>query len=58
VTVADPDAHYQRAQAAGAYVLNEPHDFGHHDRGYSAADHEGNTWTFGIARPQGVRDAC
>jgi uncharacterized glyoxalase superfamily protein PhnB len=26
VAVADPDAHFQRARAAGAEVLGEPHD--------------------------------
>jgi uncharacterized glyoxalase superfamily protein PhnB len=51
ITVADADAHYELARAAGAEVLGEPHDYGEGFRGYSAKDCEGNLWTFGTARP-------
>jgi uncharacterized glyoxalase superfamily protein PhnB len=48
VEVADPDAHFKRARAAGAEVLGEPHDaMGGTVRGYSARDLEGNLWSFG-----------
>ncbi len=45
--VADIDAHFQRAQAAGVQILNEPHAGPGGMRGYSARDFEGNVWTFG-----------
>jgi uncharacterized glyoxalase superfamily protein PhnB len=51
VAVSDPDAHHERARAAGAEVLNEPHDVGGTMRGYSARDPEGNLWSFGTDRP-------
>jgi uncharacterized glyoxalase superfamily protein PhnB len=52
VVVTDPDAHYERAKAAGAEVLGEPHDaFDGRQRGYSARDPEGNLWSFGTYRP-------
>lgn len=52
VAVDDVDGHYERAEAGGAEILNEPHDaLGGTQRGYSARDLEGNLWTFGTARP-------
>ncbi len=51
VVVDDADAHYERAQAAGADMQGEPHDYGDGYRGYSARDLEGNLWTFGTERP-------
>jgi uncharacterized glyoxalase superfamily protein PhnB len=52
VAVADPDAHYARAKAAGVEVLGEPHDAMEGTmRGYSARDLEGNLWSFGTDRP-------
>ncbi len=52
VAVEDPDAHFERAKAAGAEVLGEPHDaMGGQMRGYSARDLEGNLWSFGTDRP-------
>ena len=44
--VDDVDAHYQRARAAGAVVLNEPvnQDYGY--RTYRAIDPEGHRWYF------------
>jgi len=46
VPVSDIDAHYARALAAGAKVLNEPttHPFG--ERQYSVIDIGGHRWTF------------
>ena len=51
VAVRDPDAHFERARAAGAEVLGEPHDALGGMRGYSARDLEGNLWSFGTDRP-------
>lgn len=54
VAVADPDAHFARARAAGAKALGDPHDaFDGAQRGYSARDPEGNLWSFGLDRPGG-----
>ena len=50
VVVEDPDAHCARARAAGVRILNEPHDAGDDLRGYSAADLDGNVWTFGTTQ--------
>ena len=53
VAVDDPDSHYERAKAAGAEVLGEPHDaIGGRQRGNSARDPEGNLWSFGTYRPE------
>ncbi|MDQ6805065.1 MAG: VOC family protein [Actinomycetota bacterium] len=55
VAVTDLDAHFQRARAAGAEVLGDPHDaLDGAQRGYSARDLEGNLWSFGIDRPGGM----
>jgi uncharacterized glyoxalase superfamily protein PhnB len=55
VSVADSDAHFARARAAGAQVLGDPHDsFDGTLRGYSARDPEGNLWSFGTDRPGGL----
>lgn len=54
LAVDDVDAHFARAGAAEAEILNEPHDaMDGAQRGYSARDLEGNLWTFGTARPRG-----
>lgn len=53
VAVGDPDAHFERAKAAGAEVLGEPHDAMGGMRGYSARDLEGNPSTDLVT----VRDA-
>jgi uncharacterized glyoxalase superfamily protein PhnB len=45
VTVADLDAHFERARDAGATILSEPEDSGH-GRSYRAADPEGHRWMF------------
>jgi uncharacterized glyoxalase superfamily protein PhnB len=47
VVVDDIDAHYRRANSAGATLLGEPHGYGDGHRGYSARDLEGNLWSFG-----------
>jgi len=53
VAVEDPDAHCERAKAAVAEILNEPHDaLGGTQRAYSARDLEGNLWSFGSATPR------
>jgi len=51
VYVADPDAHYKIATAAGARVVREltTEDYG--ARGYMARDPEGHLWYFGNYRP-------
>jgi len=52
VAVTDPDGHFERARAAGAKMLGEPHDaLEGRMRGYSARDLEGNLWSFGTDRP-------
>ena len=52
VYVADVDAHYQQAKAAGAHILREPGDQFYGDRTYGAEDPEGHQWSFA----QHVRD--
>ena len=49
------DAVYQRARAAGAEIITEPHDtdYGSHD--FAAADPEGNRWSFGTYRGSPAR---
>jgi PhnB protein len=47
VEVADLDAHYERARAAGATILREPEEPGVGFRVYSAEDPEGHRWMFG-----------
>jgi uncharacterized glyoxalase superfamily protein PhnB len=51
VIVGDPDAHCERAKAAGAEIVRELQDEEYGSRGYSARDPEGNVWTFGTYRP-------
>lgn len=52
LAVPNPDAHFERARAAGARVLGDPHDVQDGAmRGYSARDVEGNLWSFGSDRP-------
>ena len=53
VTVDDPDAHYARAKAAGAEILQELKDEDYGSRGYLTRDPEGNQWYFGTYRPGG-----
>ena len=44
--VDDVDAHYARAKAEGATIMNEPEDKFYGDRSYQALDPEGHRWTF------------
>jgi len=51
VVVDDPDAHYERAVAAGAEIVRDLKDEDYGSRGYTARDPEGNVWSFGTYRP-------
>jgi uncharacterized glyoxalase superfamily protein PhnB len=51
VVVDDPDAHFERARAAGAQILKGLTDEDYGSRGYTATDPEGNTWSFGTYAP-------
>jgi uncharacterized glyoxalase superfamily protein PhnB len=51
VYVKDPDAHYDRANAAGAKILCPPKDTDFGSREYHVLDLEGHPWTFGTYRP-------
>ena len=51
VYVEDPDAHYARAKAAGAEILNELADTPYGARSYLARDLDGHLWTFSNYRP-------
>lgn len=46
VYVDDVDAHCERARAAGARVVAEPHEPGYGDRRYDVEDLEGQLWSF------------
>jgi len=46
VYVQDVDAHYERATAAGAKILQEPADQEYGDRRYDCEDLEGHQWFF------------
>ena len=52
VAVADPDAHHDRAVAAGAELVMELTDQDYGSREYAARDLEGNVWCFGTYRPE------
>lgn len=49
--VADPDAHFARAKAAGAEITREPQTQDYGGRDYTCKDPEGNVWTFGTYDP-------
>lgn len=51
VVVEDVDAHYARAKASGAKIVEEINDTDYGSRQYSALDLEGNFWCFGTYRP-------
>jgi uncharacterized glyoxalase superfamily protein PhnB len=51
VHVADPDAHHERAVAAGAEIVEPLADAPHRARGYTARDLEGHLWHFSDYRP-------
>jgi PhnB protein len=46
VAVADVEAHYQQALAAGARIAKEPRGHGPEARAYEALDLEGHRWRF------------
>jgi uncharacterized glyoxalase superfamily protein PhnB len=45
------DAHYERAVAAGAEVVQPVDDTDYGSRNYTVRDPEGNLWSFGTYRP-------
>ena len=49
--VEDPDAHHDRAEAAGATIVMELTDQPYGSREFAAEDAEGNVWTFGTYDP-------
>ena len=49
VYVDDVDAHFERAKAAGAEIVQEPADQDYGDRRYDAKDPEGHFWSFATA---------
>jgi uncharacterized glyoxalase superfamily protein PhnB len=49
--VDDPDAHHDRAKAAGASIVMELTDQPYGSREYAAEDPEGNVWCFGTYDP-------
>jgi|SRR5579859_3874509 len=51
VYVKDPDAHFRRAQSAGAKILAAPNDTDFGSREYHVLDLEGHPWTFGTFLP-------
>lgn len=53
VVVADTDAHFRRAEQAGAEILMPPTDQDYGSRDYMARDAEGNIWSFGTYVPGG-----
>ena len=51
VAVADPDAFYAQAKAAGATIIAELADQDYGSRDFAAEDPEGNVWSFGTYKP-------
>jgi uncharacterized glyoxalase superfamily protein PhnB len=51
IVIDDPDAHHDRAKAAGATIIREVEDQDYGSRDYSAKDPEGNIWSFGTYDP-------
>jgi uncharacterized glyoxalase superfamily protein PhnB len=51
VIVVDADAHYARAKAAGAVIVDEISSPDYGGRGYSCRDPEGHLWYFGSYDP-------
>ena len=51
LVVDDPDAHHERARAAGAKIVRDLQDTDYGSREYSVRDPEGNVWSFGTYRP-------
>jgi uncharacterized glyoxalase superfamily protein PhnB len=51
VTVADCKAHYERAKAAGATIIDDYAEKDYGGAGYSCRDLEGHLWSFGSYDP-------
>ena len=51
IIVADADAHYRRAVAAGAKIVMDIKDEDYGGRGYTCRDPEGHVWNFGTYDP-------
>jgi uncharacterized glyoxalase superfamily protein PhnB len=51
VVVEDPDALHDHARAAGAEIVRPLADQDYGSRDFSAADPEGNVWSFGTYNP-------
>ena len=51
VVVSDPDALFERAQAAGAEITRQLEDMDYGSREFSATDPEGHVWSFGTYDP-------
>jgi uncharacterized glyoxalase superfamily protein PhnB len=51
VVVADADAAYKRAQAAGATIVKPIEDTHYGSREFGVRDFEGHTWTLGTYNP-------
>jgi uncharacterized glyoxalase superfamily protein PhnB len=49
--VADCDAHYAQAKAAGAHIVDELETKDYGGKGYSCRDLEGHLWSFGSYDP-------
>ena len=54
VSISELDAHYARAKAAGASIVQEPRDTSYGARGYYARDLEGFLWGFSTYRPKTI----
>ena len=54
LVVDEPDAHFARAQAAGAEMVMALTDQPYGSREYAARDPEGNVWCFGTYQPAPV----
>ena len=46
IMVADVEGHYERAKAAGAIILEEPHETVYGEYQYAARDLDGHLWLF------------
>ena len=46
VFLADVDAHYDKAKAAGAVIVEAPHETAYGERQYGARDLDGHHWLF------------
>jgi uncharacterized glyoxalase superfamily protein PhnB len=57
VVLDDPDAHHDRAVAAGAEIAMALRDTDYGSRDYTARDPEGNVWTFGTYQPMSPAEA-